>query len=110
MTLSISSSTIRLLDVPPYNWFEGSCTVSVTVPGLRGEVGLIGSWQWTRRGVEESQFNNITHTSINSNESTSTLYHNEVIEGSVTYRCIYSLEGVDDISKNKEVTVSVVGK
>ena len=108
VTLIMASAVTHLLDVSP---FVGSCTASVTVS--HSQVRLKGTWQWMRRGVGECQFNNITHTSMVSiihNESMSTLYHDEIIEGNVTYRCIYSLEGIDNISNNKEVTVSVIGK
>ena len=112
VAVSIFSSVTLLL---PYNHFVGSCTASVTVSGLQSQEGLKGSWQWMRRGVGECQFNNITHTSTdsiihNESRSMSELYHDEVIEGNVTYRCIYSLEGIDNISNNKEIMVSVIGK
>ena len=111
VNLTISSITTRLLDVPPYNEFAGSCSASVSVAGLSTPVDLMGSWQWMRRGVNETQFSRVTHASVNSSKSMSTLHRDEVIGGVVTYLCVYTLEGVDNIrAASEEFSVTVVGK
>ena len=112
VTVEISTSTTHLLDVAPYNQFSGSCSASVSVNGLTNDViKLMRHWQWRRRREGETRFSQITSTAfITSNTSISLIRNDEVISGSVTYQCVYSLESLDDISSRDEVSVSVIGK
>ena len=112
VNVEISTSTTRLLDVAPYNQFSGSCSASVSVNGLTNDaIKLTRHWQWGRRREGETHFSQITSTAfIMSNTSISLIRNDEVISGSVTYQCVYSLEGLDDISSRDEVSVSVIGK
>lgn len=104
----ISSSTKRLLDVPPYNQFTGSCSGVVTIPGLDGPLRLSTDWQWRRKEEGKGEFSDVTDLSIN-NGFTSMLTNIEVRNGSVNYQCVFSLEGVDNISTYDTATISVIG-
>ena len=107
MSVTISSSTTRVLDVPPYNQFECSCSASVSVPGLGGEQRLARRWQWMRKGVGEEEFSSVPHFTVDS--SWSSVLHSETRSGTVAYQCVYSLEGVDQISASDQITTSVIG-
>ena len=107
MSVTISSSTTRVLDVPPYNQFECSCSASVSVPGLGGEQRLARRWQWMRKGVGEEEFSSVPHFAVDS--SWSSVLHSETRSGTVAYQCVYSLEGVDQISASDQITTSVIG-
>lgn len=109
VNVEMSISTQRFLDVPPYNLFTGSCSAVVRIPGLDEPHKLATDWQWRRKGEGEREFHDITDTSIN-NGSLTTLTYTEIMNGSVSYQCIFSLEGVDSISTYDTVTVFVVGK
>ena len=100
----MTSSTIRVLDVPPYNQFEGSCSVSVPV----GVSGLRGELQWKRRGVEQESFIDVPPSTLNRSSSLTSISYNETTSGIVTYQCEYNL-GVDTIS-NDEIDITVFGK
>ena len=103
----MSSSTTRLLDVPPYNQFESWCSASVSVPGLTGEPLLSKKWQWKRIVVGEEGFSTVQQST--SNSSWSSVQHSETRSGTVTYQCVYSVEGVDNISASERITASVIG-
>ena len=107
MSVAIRSSTTRLLDVPPYNGFEGSCSASVSVTGLGGEPGLRRDWQWRRQGVGEEGFSSVPYFTVDS--PWSSVVHSETRSGTVTYQCVYYLEGVDRNSASDQITVSVIG-
>ena len=111
--VAMSTSTNRILDVAPYNQFTGYCKASVNIPGLTDDnvVQLMRYWLWKRKIERETEFRDVAGASvIISNVSDSVLHHYEVISGNVTYKCVYSLEGVDNIFASNEVTVSVIGK
>ena len=110
ITVGISSSTQRLLDVPPYNRFVGSCVASVSVDGLEGPAKVATVMQWQRKGESDSIFNDITDNTFINNGLMTTLQYDEAISGNVTYQCVSILEGVDNISNHDEITVSVVGE
>ena len=102
VNVTMLSSTIRVLDVPPYNQFEGSCSVSVSVPELKRY------WQWKRRGVGEGVLIGVPPSTVSSNSSWSSINYNETRGGTVTYQCIYILEGVDTIPNNSdEIDITV---
>ena len=107
MTVEMTSSTVRILDVPPYNTFIGFCSVSVEVPGLEGHVQQFrGTWLWEKK--EGSNLFSKIHdvgTSI-----VSKVVVNESSEGQVQYRCTYKLEGSDNINSTNEESISVIGK
>ena len=110
VNVTMLSSTIRVLDVPPYNQFEGSCSVSVSVPGLRGEPELKRYWQWKRRGVGEGDLIGVPPSTISSNSSWSSIHYEETRSGSVTYQCVYTLEGIHNIFSGDQLSISVIGK
>ena len=104
----MTSSTVRVLDVPPYNAFIGFCSVSVEVPGLEGHVQQFrGAWLWERKEERRNVFSKIQDmgTSI-----VRKVVVNESSEGQVQYRCTYKLEGSDNISSTDEESISVIGK
>ena len=104
----MTSSTVRVLDVPPYNTFIGFCSVSVEVPGLEGHVQQFrGAWLWERKEERRNVFSKIQDmgTSI-----VRKVVVNESSEGQVQYRCTYKLEGSDNISSTDEESISVIGK
>ena len=108
VNVEMTSSTKRLLDVSSYNQFTGSCLAMVTVPGLDGPLELSTNWQWRRKEESEREISDVTDMSIY-NGFMSTLTTTEVRSGSVSYHCVFSLEGVDNISTYDTVTISVIG-
>lgn len=108
VTVEMSSSTRRLLDVSPYNQFTGSCSATVTIPGLDGPLRLSTDWQWRRKEESKRDFSDVTDMSID-NGFMSTLTNTEVRNGTVIYQCVFSLEGVDNISTYDTATISVIG-
>ena len=104
------SSTVRVLDVTPYNTFTGSCSVSVEVPGLEGHAQQPrGTWLWERKkGSEDFSIVNGVH--VMDNSTASKVVMNEVSEGQVEYRCTYDLEGRDNINSVDKMAISVIGK
>ena len=99
------SSTVRILDVPPYNTFTGSCSVSVEVPGLEGHVQQPrGTWLWERKKGSDNE------VQVMDSSTVSKVVMNEVSEGQVLYRCTYNLGGRDNINSIDKMTNSVIGK
>ena len=107
VSVRMTSPTIRLLDVPPHNVFEGSCSGSVSVPGLTGDPELKRHWQWMRRGVGEDEFSTVPSSTISSNSSHSVIHYEKTRSGSVTYQCVYTIEGVDSISASDQINISI---
>ena len=104
------SSTVRVLDVPPYNTFTGSCSVSVEVPGLEGRVQQPrGTWLWERKKSSEN-FSIVNKVQVMDSSTISKVVINEVSEGQVLYRCTYNLEGRDNINSIDKMAVLVIGK
>ena len=108
MNVEMTSSTKRLLDVSPYNQFTGSCSGTVTIPAVDGPLQLSTDWQWRRKEESEREFSDVTNMSID-NGFMSTLTITEARSGSVSYQCVFSLEGVDNISTDDTATISVIG-
>ena len=105
------SSTVRVLDVPLYNTFTGSCSVSVEVPGLEGRVQQpIGTWLWERKNEGREDFSIVHEVHVMDSSTVSKVVMNEVSEGQVEYRCTYNLEGRDNINSIDKMTISVIGK
>ena len=105
------SSTVRVLDVPPYNTFTGSCSVSVEVPGLERHVQQPrGTWLWERKNEGREDFSIVNEVQVMDSSTVSKVVMNEVSEGQVLYRCIYNLEGRDNISSIDKMAISVIGK
>ena len=105
------SSTVRVLDVPPYNTFTGSCSVSVEVPGLEGRLQQPrGTWLWERKSESSKIFSTVNEVQVMDSSTASKVVMNEVSEGQVLYRCTYNLEGRDNISSIDKMTISVIGK
>ena len=111
MTVEIRSSTVRVLDVPPYNTFTGSCSVSVEVPGLEGRVEQPrGTWSWERKNEGSEVFSIVNKVNVMDSSTVSKVVINEVLEGQVQYRCTYNLEGRDNINSIDKMAISVIGK
>ena len=106
----MSSSTVRVLDVPLYNTFIGFCSVSVEVPGLEGHVQQPrGTWLWERKKGSED-FSIVNEVHVMNSSTVSKVVMNEVSEGQVLYRCTYDLEGRDNINSIDKMAISVIGK
>ena len=107
----MTSSTVQVLDVPPYNTFTGSCSVSVEVPGLEGHVQQPrGTWLWERKNKGSEDFSIVNEVQVMDNSAVSKVVTNEVSEGQVLYRCTYNLEGRDNINSIDKMSISVIGK
>ena len=106
----MKSFTVRVLDVPLYNTFTGSCSVSVEVPGLEGRVQQPrGTWLWERKKGSED-FSIVNEVQVMDSSTVSKVVMNEVSEGQVEYRCTYNLEGRDNINSIDKKAISVIGK
>ena len=107
----MTSSTVRVLDVPPFNIFTGSCSVSVEVPGLEGRVQQPrGTWLWEKKSESSDIFSTVNEVQVMDNSTVSKVVMNEVSEDQVLYRCTYNLEGRDNINSIDKMAVSVIGK
>ena len=106
----MTSSAVQVLDIPPYNTFTGSCSVSVEVPGLEGRVQQQrGTWLWERKKGSKD-FCLVNKVNVMDNSTVSKVVMNEVSEGQVLYRCTYNLEGRDNINSIDKMAISVIGK
>ena len=114
LTLTVSSSAIRLPNVSPYNTFTLTCTA--TAP-----MGVIESktFTWRRRSgsggscgsfsaITESDTLQITNSNVNQPVSTSVLTVTETTAAVWHYCCQASLLGVTGTSD--EVAVTVTGE
>ena len=105
------SFTVLVLDVPPYNTFTGSCSVSVEVPGLEGRVQQPrGTWLWEKKSESSDVFSTVNEVHVMDSSTVSKVVINEVSEGQVLYRCTYDLEGRDNINSIDKMAGLVIGK
>ena len=75
--------------------------------GLTGDPKLKGHWQWMRRGVGKDEFSTVPSSTISSNSSHSVIHYEETRSGSVTYQCVYNIEGVNSIMANDRINLSI---
>ena len=107
-----SPSSVRILNVPPYNQFTVTCTARAEVGGET--VPLEMTVDWVRRAGPDS-FSDVSSTEYETTGSPEDGYQSTLTttetdtENTITYRCRAKLVGGSSIRGITDTTLNVVG-
>ena len=102
--VSISSTTVRLPSVSPYNTLTLTCTATLPVPRDALHASLSFTWL---KGSDD-----VTSSSSSSDPLTSTLTRQETTPSTLTYTCRYNVvvSGDTPYTADTSATVTVTGE
>ena len=102
--VSLSSTTVRLPSVSPYNTLTLTCTATLPVP--RDMLTASLSFTWLKGSSD------VTSSSSSSDPLTSTLTRQETTPSTLTYTCRYSVvvSGDTPYTADTSATVTVTGE
>ena len=111
ITVETSPSTVRVLDIAPYNGFTLTCTASASADS----VNLPLSVSWQRRPGSSGSFQSVdlslfTTTGSEEDGYTSSLISSESMpQDSVSYRCVTTFSAAE-LNSSSTTTVTVAGQ